>query len=38
METILLLNGGKAFGSSGGRLSETLHNTAKQTLELLGFE
>ncbi|TLD99907.1 flavodoxin family protein, partial [Helicobacter muridarum] len=33
-----LLNGGKAFGSSGGRLSETLHNTAKQTLELLGFE
>lgn len=38
MATILLLNGGKAFGNSGGRLSQTLHNVAKQTLESLGFK
>lgn len=38
MATILLLNGGKAFGNSGGRLSQTLHDVAKQTLENLGFK
>ena len=38
MATILLLNGGKAFGNSGGRLSQTLHNVAKQALESLGFK
>ena len=38
MATILLLNGGKAFGNSGGRLSQTLHNVAKQTLQNLGFK
>lgn len=38
MATILLLNGGKAFGNSGGRLSQTLHNVAKQTLQTLGFK
>ena len=38
MATILLLNGGKAFGNSGGRLSQTLHDVAKQTLEHLGFK
>ena len=38
MATILLLNGGKAFGNSGGRLSQTLHDVTKQTLEHLGFK
>ena len=38
MKKILLLNGGKVFGGSGGRLSQTLHDVAKQTLENLGFE
>lgn len=38
MATILLLNGSKAFGNSGGRLSQTLHNVAKQTLQNLGFK
>ena len=38
MKKILLLNGGKVFGNSGGRLSQTLHDVAKQTLENLGFE
>ena len=35
MQTILLLNGGKAFGESGGKLNEALHNVAKETLESL---
>lgn len=38
MKKILLLNGGKVFGNSGGRLSQTLHDVAKQTLESLGFK
>ena len=38
MQTILLLNGGKAFGESGGKLNEALHNVAKETLENLGFK
>ncbi|RDU69827.1 flavodoxin family protein [Helicobacter aurati] len=37
MRTILLLNGGKAFYESGGKLSETLQEIAKETLESLGF-
>ena len=31
MKTVLLLNGGKAFGESGGKLNEALHNVAKET-------
>ncbi|MCX2683403.1 NAD(P)H-dependent oxidoreductase [Campylobacter sp. MIT 21-1685] len=38
MAKILLLNGGKVFGNSGGRLSQTLHDVAKQTLQGLGYE
>ena len=38
MTTILLLNGGKAFGASGGKLNEALHNVAKETLESLGLK
>ncbi|MFU2076494.1 NAD(P)H-dependent oxidoreductase [Gallibacterium anatis] len=34
----LLLNGGKAFGHSQGKLNTTLHNTAKETLLALGHE
>ena len=33
---ILLLNGGKHFGHSSGRLNATLHQTAKETLTDLG--
>ena len=33
---ILLLDGGKAFGHSGGRLNHTLHQTAKETLTANG--
>lgn len=33
---ILLLNGGKHFGHSSGRLNATLHQTAKETLAGLG--
>lgn len=33
---ILLINGGKAFGHSGGRLNQTLHDEAKTTLQSLG--
>lgn len=36
MKKILLLNGGKKFGNSGGRLSQTLHDVAKETLQNLG--
>lgn len=37
MKNILLLNGRKSFGHSKGRLNETLHNEAKNTLQNLGF-
>ncbi len=33
---ILLINGGKAFGPSGGRLSQTLHTHARKTLAGMG--
>ncbi|MDO4769893.1 MAG: NAD(P)H-dependent oxidoreductase [Brachymonas sp.] len=33
---ILLLNGGKAFGHSGGRLNRTLHDTAQTVLTAKG--
>ncbi|TNH06795.1 NAD(P)H-dependent oxidoreductase [Testudinibacter sp. TR-2022] len=33
---ILLLDGGKSFGHSAGRLNHTLHQTAKDTLSKLG--
>ncbi|SUX09214.1 MdaB protein homolog [Campylobacter sputorum subsp. bubulus] len=32
MKNILLINGAKFFGNSSGRLNQTLHNVAKQTL------
>ena len=38
MKTILLLNGSKAFGASGGKLNEALHGIAKETLENLGHK
>ena len=31
MKNVLLLNGGKTFGESGGKLNEALHNVAKET-------
>lgn len=37
MQTILLLNGGKAFCESSGKLSVTLQEVAKETLESLGL-
>ena len=37
MQTILLLNGGKAFCESGGKLSAALQEVAKETLESLGL-
>ena len=37
MKEILLLNGGKKFGNSGARLSQTLHDVAKETLQDLGY-
>ena len=37
MKNILLLNGAKSFGHSNGRLNETLHNVAKDTLQSLGL-
>ena len=36
MKEILLLNGGKKFGNSGARLSQTLHDVAKESLQNLG--
>ncbi|AII15497.1 flavodoxin-like fold domain protein, putative NAD(P)H (quinone) dehydrogenase/reductase [Campylobacter iguaniorum] len=36
MNTILLINGAKDFGSSKGILNQTLQNQAKQTLKSLG--
>lgn len=38
MQKALLLNGGKAFYESGGRLSATLQSVAKETLESLGIK
>lgn len=35
---ILLLDGGKAFGHSQGKLNHTLHAVAKKTLESLGHQ
>lgn len=35
---ILLLNGGKAFAHSGGRLNDTLHEAARGLLSELGHE
>lgn len=37
MKNILLINGGKKFAHSEGRLSNTLHNVAKDTLLELGY-
>lgn len=37
MKNILLLNGGKAFAHSLGRLNDTLHETACKTLGKAGF-
>ncbi|MDD9339758.1 MAG: NAD(P)H-dependent oxidoreductase [Providencia heimbachae] len=36
MVNILLINGGKAFGHSAGRLNRTLHDFAKKHLSMLG--
>ncbi|GHP73057.1 NADPH quinone reductase MdaB [Helicobacter pylori] len=38
MKKVLIINGAKAFGSSGGKLNETLSDHAKKTLESLGLE
>lgn len=38
MKKVLLLNGSKKFGNSEGRLSVTLHNVAKESLESLGLK
>lgn len=38
MKKVLLLNGSKKFGNSEGRLSATLHNIAKESLESLGLK
>ena len=38
MKKVLLLNGSKKFGNSEGRLSATLHNAAKESLESLGLK
>ena len=35
---ILLINGGAPFNGNGGKLSKTLHELAKNTLEALGHE
>ena len=35
---ILLLNGGKHFGHSAGRLNQTLHQTAKEVLSANGHQ
>ena len=35
---ILLLNGGKHFGHSAGRLNQTLHQTAKDVLTANGHQ
>ena len=38
MKKILLLNGGKQFAHSDGRLNRTLHETAAAYLDGAGFE
>ncbi|MBS1072458.1 NAD(P)H-dependent oxidoreductase [Gluconobacter cerinus] len=38
MKNILLLNGSKAFGHSQGRLNDTLHEVAYETLKSAGFD
>lgn len=38
MKKILLINGAKAFGHSQGKLNESLHHIAKQTLESLNLD
>ncbi|GHR93660.1 hypothetical protein VN1279_14520 [Helicobacter pylori] len=38
MKKVLIINGAKAFGHSGGKLNETLSDHAKKTLESLGLE
>lgn len=38
MQTILLLNGGKAFGESGSRLNLALYNVAKDSSQTLGHK
>ncbi len=38
MKKILLLNGGKQFAHSDGRLNETLHDTAVAFLDRAGFD
>lgn len=38
MQSALLLNGGKKFGHSGAKLSQTLHNVAKDMLLSLGLK
>ena len=35
---ILLINGGKAYGPSQGRLNHTLHTQARDTLTTLGHQ
>ncbi|WP_295146456.1 hypothetical protein [uncultured Campylobacter sp.] len=35
---ILLINGGEPFNGEGGKLSKTLHELAKKTLQALGHE
>lgn len=35
---ILLLNGGKAFAHSHGKLNHTLHETARTTLTAMGHQ
>ena len=35
---ILLINGGAPFNGNSGKLSKTLHELAKNTLEALGHE
>lgn len=37
MKNILLLDGSKSFGHSGGLLNKTLHNHAKEVLQNLGY-
>ncbi|EZN49598.1 hypothetical protein AJ75_04638 [Pseudomonas aeruginosa BWH035] len=38
MKNILLLNGGKRFAHSDGRLNQTLHETALAHLDRRGFD
>ena len=38
MKKILLLNGGKQFAHSDGRLNETLHETALAFLDRAGYD